>query len=169
MSSLRVFLSYAQSGDEPGAEMARQLFYDLQTIGAEVILARPFLPKEKLISYLRQELSHCHSLLVVQTPRALETMQVQVAVDVALHLLAQQQLQGIWRLIAEPSYEMQEPSSWLHIRTIDASRNYSLARNQLLWELGLVGQTSRGKRRFGKTTRQEKSTFEISSGWKASF
>jgi hypothetical protein len=138
MSALRLFLTYSQTGDRAALELARQLLLDLQAAGAQVVTPKDARAGQQFIRYLQGELPRCQYVLMVQTSYALTCPQLQTTIGMALQMCARHQLRGIWRLLAQPSLEMEEQPSWSPVRTIDASQNYAQARTRLLAELGLT-------------------------------
>lgn len=138
MPASRIFVSYALSGDERGAEVARQLIGDLRTSNTEVVADGENISDEQYMTFLSRELPKCHYLIFVQTPVSLKSLRVQTAVNMALTMVAQHRMQGVLRLLAAPPEGMDDQPSWITPRTFDASSDYARARDKLFLELELI-------------------------------
>lgn len=134
----RIFISSVTSEDEQGMQVAQRLLYDLQVAGAEVVTADTTIDREKFVTYLNQELSNCHYLLLVQTPLTRKSLRVQTSLNVAFNLVAQQRMKGVLRLVVTPGEHETEQPFWGKSRVYDASEDYASARDQLFLELGLL-------------------------------
>src|SRR4029077_16939687 len=100
MPSVRIFVSYTPAGDLPGAECARQLISDLLANGVEVVTDQEDIPDTQLVDFMTRQLTGCQYLILIQTPRALQSLRVQLIVNLALNLVAQQRMKEVLRLMA---------------------------------------------------------------------
>jgi hypothetical protein len=135
LPSIRIFVSYVQTGDERGAEIAEKLIGDLQTRNAEIVTDNDTLSDEKFIAFLTRELPQCKYLIFVQTPVSLQSQRAQTAVNVAISM----GMRNVLCLIAvAPEGSPDSQPHWKAPRIFDASTDYPRARDRLLIELGLI-------------------------------
>ncbi|HEY6542882.1 MAG TPA: toll/interleukin-1 receptor domain-containing protein [Ktedonobacteraceae bacterium] len=141
MTILRVFVSHAlSSGTQNEDQFTIRLVNDLRAAGAEVVVDEISSVNDDFAQSLNQALPNCHWLMLVQTPAALHSPRVQLAVNTALNLVVQRRMQGVLRVITEPYSSGEVPSTWTTLKQFDASQDYPRALARVLLALGLVGQ-----------------------------
>jgi hypothetical protein len=137
MPSSRIFVSYVCLGDEPGSRTGKQLLNDIRAANTEAVSDHETISDERFMPFLMRELPQCGSLIVVQTPAALQSWRVQRAVAMASALTAQHQMQ-MMRVIAAPSPSANEQPLWAALPTFDASVDYPRVREKIFLALGLT-------------------------------
>ncbi|HEU5384254.1 MAG TPA: toll/interleukin-1 receptor domain-containing protein [Ktedonobacteraceae bacterium] len=135
MLPVRIFVSYAETNDPRGTEVAERLVADMRESGAEVVTVPEHLSDHALVPFLEQALLSCQYLVLVQTPAALQSPRVQMTLQIAFALLDQQR---IVRFIAICSELEEAHARWETLRAFDASQDYPRIREKLLLEFGLI-------------------------------
>jgi outer membrane biosynthesis protein TonB len=135
VADLRTYVCYVQESVED-ALFARQLMNDLRGAGIDVICDGNWqggAMEEAALARLQES----HWVILVQTPAALRSPQVQFIIDTALDLVHQQRLSGVLAIIAEPFFTQDIPESWAALKMLDASEDYPKAFARLLLALNL--------------------------------
>lgn len=141
MRGPRIFFCYRASSDPGIMRFLRQLVVDMQMMGAEVVIDDSDEAHADLV-LLRHEISRCEKMLVVQTPEAIDSFQVNAAIGIALELHAQGPMHGILRLIVTPLAPNNLPWMWDILKSINITVNYAQARDELLLALGFTSPES---------------------------
>lgn len=141
MRGPRIFFCYRASSDPGIIRFLRQLVADMQMMGAEVVIDDSDEAHADLV-LLRHEISRCEKMLVVQTPEAIDSFQVNAAIGIALELNAQGPMHGILRLIVTPLAPNNLPWMWDILKSINITVNYAQARDELLLALGFTSPES---------------------------
>lgn len=115
-----------------------QLISDLRRAGAEVITDSSTISNQAFMRFLDHALLQCQWLILVQTTQALQSLRVQISVNTALHLVVQQRMKGVFRLVISSADLQDEPFVWTTLREFDARQDYARARDKVLLELGLL-------------------------------
>lgn len=137
----RIFFCYRASSDAGTTRFIQQLIADIQMMGAEVVVDETDEAHADL-ALLRNEITRCEKMLVVQTPEALDSLQVNAALGIALELNAQGPMRGVLRLIVTPVASSDLPWMWEILKAIDMTANYMQARDELLLTLGFTNPES---------------------------
>lgn len=136
MISARIFICHEAN---PADQQEVQLFSEVQARlageGAEVIHYAGSVNDEGFLPFLNQELQTCQWFLLVQSPQAVRSSQVRIAVSTVLRLLAQQQLQEILRFVITASERADVPADWATIETLDATQDAARALEKLVTAL----------------------------------
>ncbi|HEU5228639.1 MAG TPA: hypothetical protein VFU49_12565 [Ktedonobacteraceae bacterium] len=136
----RVFIShYTTEETQQSFQILTQLIADLRTAGAEVVTNGGRSSVEHFTYTLNHELPQCQWLLLIQTPEALHSSQVQTTVNTAIQLVSQQHMQGIIRLATSPVNTQEIPMAWSALTTIDIGQDYPRALEKVLLALGISG------------------------------
>ncbi len=137
----RIFFCYRASSDAAVMRFIRQLIVDIQMMGAEVVVDDTDEAHADLV-LLRHEITRCEKMLVVQTPEALDSLQVNAAIGIALELSAQGPIYGVLRLIVTPIAPNNLPWMWDILKAVDMTADYMRARDELLLALGFTNPES---------------------------
>ncbi|HJT57914.1 MAG TPA: TIR domain-containing protein [Ktedonobacteraceae bacterium] len=130
-----IFVSYyAVNKLHPDYSFAVRCMRDLRMRGAEIVAESSLVPQGAANRYLEEQLSRCQWLILILTPEALRSRQVQMEVETVLKLVRQQRLQGILALMPMPCSLDALPPGWSAIRIFDASEDYARA----LARIGLI-------------------------------
>lgn len=138
MSNPRIFVSYACTGDEPGARIGKQLVNDIRANQTEAVSDHETISDERFMEFLNRELPQCGYLIVIHTPVTWQSLRVQTTVNMAHNLVTQQRMRGILRVLATPLQSTASQSLWDTLNTFDASKDYARARDKVFIELGLI-------------------------------
>ncbi len=137
MSASRVFVSYTSQADKQYEQFVSRLMSDLRGAGADVITDGGSVSDAAFVQTLNQELPTCQWFLLIESPDAVQSPRIQMAVNTAINLLSQRQLQGAFRVVAEQTQVHDVPPLWTKLRTFDATNNYTTAFTQLVTALRL--------------------------------
>jgi hypothetical protein len=110
---------------------------DLRAAGADVITDGGSISDAAFVQTLNQELPTCQWFLLIESPDAVQSPRIQMAVNTAINLLSQRQLQGAFRVVAEQTQTHDVPPLWTKLRTFDATGQYATALTQLVAALRL--------------------------------
>jgi hypothetical protein len=125
------FVCYAQDSVED-AQFAQRLMADLREAGIDVV------NRENRQEGAMAELQESQWVILVQTPAAQRSPQVQFTIDAALDLVQQQRMHGVLSMIAA-SHSLQDiPPTWSTLKTFDDSEDYAKAFARLLLALNPV-------------------------------
>ncbi|MBV9690337.1 MAG: TIR domain-containing protein [Ktedonobacteraceae bacterium] len=139
MAGPRIFVSYYVDGTaDHDYRFATQLITDLRAHGAEVVESVGSAGKD-IAQWLNEVLPGCQWCILVQTPRAVRSLRVQMEVNTAFNLVMQQRMQGIIPVLAEPCDSDELPAMWTTLKSFDATQDYPRALTRVLGELGLLG------------------------------
>ncbi len=136
MTTMRVFVSY----ETTDAAFATQLMTDLREAGAEVITDNVGLEDTTFEQFLSEQLPLCHSLIMVQTPAALQSPRVRAVADSALKLVQEGRMSAMVRIIAPNPNGVKAqavPLRWANTPEFDASQDYARALFRLCLKLEL--------------------------------
>lgn len=137
----RIFLCYRASSDTRITRFIRQLIDDMQMMGAEIVIDDTDEAHADLV-LLRHEITRCEKMLVVQTPEALDSLEVNAALSIALELSSQGPIYGVLRLIVTPIAPNDLPWMWEILKAVDMTADYIRARDELLLALGFTNPES---------------------------
>ena len=137
----RIFFCYRASSDATVTRFIRQFIVDIQMMGAEVVVDDTDEAHADLV-LLRHEITRCEKMLVVQTPEALDSLQLNAAIGIALELSAQGPIYGVLRLIVTPLAPNNLPWMWDILKAVDMTADYTQARDELLLALGFTNPES---------------------------
>ncbi len=138
MQTTRVFVSYNPGqGYYKYESFALQLIADLRAAGAEVATDSGNISDATFVQTMNKEFPTCRWFVLIESPEALQSPRIQMTVNTALNLVAQRNMNGAFRVIAEPTQVRDVPPTWERLRTFDASRAYTPALEQLLTALQL--------------------------------
>ncbi len=139
MGGPHIFVSYDVTDTAyENTSMTMQLISDLRHAGAEIITDSSAVSNGAFVHFLNQMLLRCQWLILVQTPQALQSLRVQTSVNTALHLVAQQRMKGVVRVIVSSIDLQDEPFVWTTLHEFDARQDYARARDKILLALGLL-------------------------------
>jgi hypothetical protein len=110
---------------------------DLRSAGADIITDGGSVSDAAFVQTINQELPTCQWFILIESPDALQAPRIQMAVNTAINLLSQRQLQGAFRVVAEQTQSRDVPPSWTKLRTFDAAEQYATAFTQLVAALRL--------------------------------
>lgn len=134
-----IFVSYyAVDKRHPDYSFAVQCMRDLRMRGAEIVAESSLVPQGPAERYLDEQLSRCQWLILILTLEASRSRQVQMEVETALRLVAQQRLQGVLALMPVPCPLDALPPAWSAIRIFDADEDYARALAGVAFILNLV-------------------------------
>ena len=139
MASTRIFICHDVDTEEPQreAQILNQLRERLREAGAVVITYPGPAAEEGFLAFLYQELPTCQWFILVETPTAVQLHQVRTAVNTALKLVEQKQMQGSLRFIVTPEEQPDIPPEWSTMLGFDATYDYPRAQEKLLLALSL--------------------------------
>jgi hypothetical protein len=132
----RTVVCYAQESSED-SRFAQRLIDDLCDAGVDVVTCenrQGIAMEESVIAKLQES----QWVILVQTPAAHRSPQVQLTIDIALNLASQQRMRGVLSMIAVPHSLQDIPSTWTTLKTFDASEDYPKALARLLLTLNPV-------------------------------
>src|SRR5579863_7261152 len=111
MASTRIFICHDVDTEEPRREtqILNQLRERLREAGAVVITYPGRAAEEGFLTFLYQELPTCQWFILFETPTAVQLYQVRTAVNTALKLVEQKQMQGSLRFIVTPEEQPDIP------------------------------------------------------------
>ncbi len=147
MVAPRVFISYAKEAPND-SRFAMRLTNDLRGAGADVVTIeesqanKDGSANECFEQMLNRKLPSCEWMILVQTPDALHSAHVQMAVNTALNLVVQQRMRGVLAMIAVPGNSKEMPPTWTTLKTFDASQDYPRALARILLTIDLASPTS---------------------------
>lgn len=143
MGGSRIFISYAfVSKNHPDYLFAVQLARDLRGAGADVLIDETNVNEQRLAQRLNQVLPSCQWLIVIQSPDALQSLRVQMAVSTTIHLVNQKKIQGVLGVITSPLDTQEIPLTWITFPVFDASQDYPRALARILIALELLESAS---------------------------
>ena len=137
MGASRVFVSYTDRAGKQYEQFALRLMSDLRAAGSDVITDGGSISDAAFVQTINQELPTCQWFVLIESPDALQSPRIQMAVNTAINLLAQRQLQGAFRVVAEQTQAHDVPPSWTKLRTFDATGQYATVFPQLVAALRL--------------------------------
>ncbi len=137
MSTSRVFVSYTSQAGKQYEQFAIRLMSDLRAAGTDIITDGGSVSDAAFVQTINQELPTCQWFILIESPDALQSPRIQMAVNTAINLLSQRQLQGAFRVVAEQTQPQDIPPSWTRLRTFDATGQYATAFTQLVAALHL--------------------------------
>ncbi|HLH60115.1 MAG TPA: toll/interleukin-1 receptor domain-containing protein [Ktedonobacteraceae bacterium] len=150
-----IFVSYyAANRMHPDYLFATQCMRDLKARGAEIVAESSRIPPTLPDPYLYEQVSRCQWMLMILTPDALQSRQVQREVEVALKLATQQRLRGMLAVLPAPLPLEALPPAWSAARVFDASEDYARALAAIALVLNLVRLQAPPPAVLPKETRQ---------------
>ncbi|HEY4383733.1 MAG TPA: hypothetical protein VGN34_04535 [Ktedonobacteraceae bacterium] len=121
---------------DPGkAHLLPQVCRRLQEAGAEVITYAGDVSDAGFLPFVKQELPNCQWFLLFQTPAAVQSQQICMAMNMALGLVKQGKIWGILRFVATSSGDETLPARWSTLTTFEATQDPLLAQEKLLLAL----------------------------------
>ncbi|HTK06042.1 MAG TPA: TIR domain-containing protein [Ktedonobacteraceae bacterium] len=134
MAGLCTFVCYALESSQD-VQFAQRLIADLRAAGIEVVTCEKR-PGRAMGEDVIAKLQKCQWVILVQTPAALCSPQVQLTIETALDLSLQQRMHGVLSMIAAPySWQNTPPETWTVLKAFDASEDYPKALTRLLLAL----------------------------------
>lgn len=128
MISFRIFVCHSiDQKDQQEIQILDQLQEQLRAGGSEIVLYPGAISEEGFFTFLASELATCQWFICVQTTQASRSPQMRIAVNSALKLLAQKQLQGASRLILTEDPQEDTPETWSAIPAFDATQDAARA------------------------------------------
>lgn len=144
-SSVRIFVSYLQTGNQEETLNVQRLIADMQAAGADIVIDNEPDSDAQTGKYLHREMGRCDYLILVQTPQSLQSPRVQRTANLAAQMVAEQHLKGVLRFIATPSENESEPFPWNMFPAMAAHQGYPNVRDRLLQAVGLLqGEAEKG-------------------------
>lgn len=138
MGDVRIFISHAVKGEtQSDAQTLKQFIQALRSAGANVLTDTHNSTDESFTQFLNEELPTCQWFILFQTPEAISSSRVHLAVDAAMKLVERHSLQKIFRIISGTSEKAIIPPAWERINTFDATYDAQRAIEKLLLALPL--------------------------------
>jgi hypothetical protein len=143
MANTRVFISYAFVDEHhPDYLFVQRFAEDLRRAGADVVVDTANVGEQAFVQRLNRVLPTCPWLIVIQSPEALQSLRVQMSVNMALQLVTQRQMQEVLAVVATSCDTQDMPLTWNTLAVIDASEDYPKALARALLLLGLASSTN---------------------------
>lgn len=137
-----LFLCHNVDQNEPKeTQMLDQLYIKLQDEGVKIADYPGSPAEEGFQTFLQEHLPACQWFILFQTPGIVALPEARQAVNVALKLVEQQQMEGIVRVIATPSTSQDVPQEWEDLPTYDATYDFERAAERVL--LHISGEEER--------------------------
>jgi toxoflavin biosynthesis protein ToxD len=133
MSPPRVFVSHRQQDDE----FTQRLVGGLHRVGAEVWVGQAGILDGNVMPRSEEALAHCEWMVLVLTPAAIASPEVQDEVSTALRLVQQGTLHAVIPVLAAPCAPGTIPPEWEVGHRYDATQDYLAAMTGILSAIGL--------------------------------
>jgi hypothetical protein len=122
MAAMRVFLCHdVDPTSQKDASILTQVSARLQEMGIEIVTYPDRPDSEDFLDFVQQHLPTCQWFLLLQTPGLASLPQVPQAVDMALDLADQKQIQGVLRVVATPEEDPETPPEWTTLPSFDTT------------------------------------------------
>lgn len=136
MDTISLFLCHnVDPTEQKATQILDQLYIKLQEEGVKVIDYPGSPSEDDFQEFFQQQLPECQWFVLFQTPGAVSLPAVRQAVNTALKLVEQRQMEGIVRVIAGPDEPQDLPPEWADIPTCDATYDVARAAEKLLMYL----------------------------------
>jgi hypothetical protein len=144
MTGPRIFVCYKDEV-EGDRLFAQQLIDDLRNAGNEIAILEGIekdTSDEQFHDILQQTLATCEWVILVLTPEVLQSPRIAMVVNVALTLVMQRKVRGLFAMLATSVEQQDMPPTWTTIRKFDATQDYPRALARLLLTLQASSATS---------------------------